>query len=97
MEKQKMTFIAVCVVLLLTLMNTCNSCSTRREIVKLSTVQDSLRRELNEIKTFNSTISKTIQIEGLKGEKRMIQSTDRKLWDLNRQSVIDKEIDKLNK
>lgn len=36
-------------------------------------------------------------IEGLKAEKRMIQSTDRKMLDVNRQSEIDKEIEKLNK
>lgn len=38
-----------------------------------------------------------LTIEGLKAEKRMIQSTDRKMLDVNRQSEIDKEIEKLNK
>ncbi len=33
-----------------------------------------------------------IRIEGLRVEKRMIQSTDRKILDVNRQSEIDKEI-----
>ena len=37
-------------------------------------------------------IQKIITIEGLKTEKRMIQSTDRKILDVNRQSEIDKEI-----
>ena len=36
-----------------------------------------------------------ITIEGLKVEKRMIQSTDRKILDVNRQSEIDKEIENL--
>jgi hypothetical protein len=36
-----------------------------------------------------------LQIEGLKAEKRMIQSTDRKILDVNRQSQIDVEIKKL--
>jgi septal ring factor EnvC (AmiA/AmiB activator) len=36
-------------------------------------------------------------IEGLKSEKRMIQSTDRKMLDVTRQSVIDTEIEKLEK
>jgi DNA-binding XRE family transcriptional regulator len=36
-------------------------------------------------------------IEGLKAEKRMIQSTDRKMLDVTRQSVIDTEIEKLEK
>jgi hypothetical protein len=38
-----------------------------------------------------------LAIEGLKAEKRMIQSTDRKMLDVSRQSEIDKEIEKLNK
>lgn len=40
-------------------------------------------------------LTKAIKIEGLKAEKRMIQSTDRKILDVNRQSEIDKEIQKL--
>lgn len=40
-------------------------------------------------------LKKMLTIEGLKAEKRMIQSTDRKLLDVNRQSEIDKEIQKL--
>lgn len=40
---------------------------------------------------------KEIQIEGLKAEKRMIQSTDRKMMDVNRQSEIDREIETLSK
>jgi hypothetical protein len=36
-----------------------------------------------------------VEIEGLKAEKRMIQSTDRKIMDVNRQSQIDLEIKKL--
>jgi hypothetical protein len=38
-----------------------------------------------------------LMIEGLKAEKRMIQSTDRKMLDVTRQSVIDTEIEKLEK
>ena len=38
-----------------------------------------------------------LKIEGLNSEKRMIQSTDRKLFDMNRQSEIDKEISQLEK
>lgn len=40
-------------------------------------------------------LSKELKIMGLESEKRMIQSTDRKLMDLNRQSEIDLEIKKL--
>ena len=38
-----------------------------------------------------------LKIEGLKSEKRMIQSTDRNILDVNRQSNIDKELDSLQK
>ena len=40
---------------------------------------------------------KDLTIEGLKVEKRLIQSTDRKILDVNRQSEIDKELETLNK
>jgi Mg2+/Co2+ transporter CorB len=40
-------------------------------------------------------LKKMLTIEGLKVEKRMIQSTDRKILDVNRQSEIDREIQKL--
>lgn len=42
-------------------------------------------------------IQKMLTTEGLKVEKRMIQSTDRKILDVNRQSEIDKEIENLEK
>lgn len=44
-----------------------------------------------------SVTKKDLTIEGLKVEKRMIQSTDRKILDVNRQSEIDKELEILNK
>lgn len=40
---------------------------------------------------------KDLTIEGLKVEKRLIQSTDRNILDVNRQSEIDKELETLNK
>ena len=40
-------------------------------------------------------LNKYLEIEGLKAEKRMIQSTDRKIFDVNRQSEIDLQIKKL--
>ena len=44
------------------------------------------------------TITKTeLQIEGLKAEKRMIQSTDIKIFDVQRQTAIDEELKKLEK
>ena len=38
---------------------------------------------------------KALKIEGLKAEKRMIQATDRKILDVNRENAIDEELKKL--
>ena len=59
--------------------------SIKKRIVKIETRIDS-------IPTRND-----IRIEGLRTEKRMIQSTDRKILDVNRQSEIDREIAKIEK
>ena len=39
--------------------------------------------------------NKDLEIEGLKAEKRMIQATDRKMLDVQRQSQIDAELKRL--
>jgi hypothetical protein len=36
-----------------------------------------------------------LEIEGLRAEKRMIQSTDRRMMDVNRQSEIDSKLKNL--
>ena len=63
---------------------------TKEELVKLDSTVKSETISEEEFK-------KMITIEGLKSEKRMIQSTDRKILDVNRQSEIDKEIENLEK
>jgi hypothetical protein len=55
---------------------------------------DSLKTE---IKVLKQELQKEIKVEGLKVEKRMIQSTDRKILDVNRQAEIDKELQQLTK
>jgi len=68
-------------------------CSTHNNTIKIK----------NDIKNLESKIytpeelNIILQIEGLKTEKRMIQSTDRKILDVQRQSEIDKEINLLEK
>ena len=52
----------------------------RKEVARLEAKVDSLPTDND------------IRIEGLKVEKRMIQSTDRRILDVDRQSEIDKEI-----
>ena len=63
------------------------TCGTNTKIEKLTKNVVSL--EVN--------LKKEIKVEGLKTERRMIQSTDRKIMDVNRQSEIDKEISKIEK
>ena len=77
--------------LVLLLLRTCgsDSKSINKRIDKLTVQVDSLQS--------TTTTKKDLQIEGLKAEKRMIQSTDRKMLDVTRQSNIDKEIDALSK
>ena len=66
-----------------------DSKSINKRIDKLTVKVDSLQS--------TTTTKKDLQIEGLKAEKRMIQSTDRKMLDVTRQSNIDKEIEALSK
>jgi hypothetical protein len=77
--------------LVLLFFRTCgsDSKSINKRIDKLTVKVDSLQT--------TTTTKKDLQIEGLKAEKRMIQSTDRKMLDVTRQSNIDKEIEALSK
>jgi hypothetical protein len=82
--------IIVFVIILLTFFK---GCSDSREITKI-------KNEIKEIK--DSTYTKKelgliLQIEGLKSEKRMIQATDRKILDVQRQTQIDEDITNLQK
>lgn len=73
------------IVFLLVLVIFMKTCSTNGKVDKVTQRVDSL-----EVKLTND-----IKIEGLKSEKRMIQSTDRKILDVQRQTEIDKELNKL--
>jgi len=77
--------------LVILFLRTCNSDtkSINKRIDALTIKVDSLQS--------TAVTKKDLQIEGLKTEKRMIQSTDRKILDVNRQSQIDKEIEALSK
>jgi 5-methylcytosine-specific restriction endonuclease McrBC GTP-binding regulatory subunit McrB len=64
------------------------SCGDSRELSKM-------RKEIQSIKdsTYTKTeLNKELKIMGLESEKRMIQATDRKLLDVQRQSQIEEEI-----
>lgn len=76
------------IVLVITLLGLFKSCGDGRELSKM-------RKEVQSIKDSTYTkeeLNLRLQIEGLKAEKRMIQSTDRRILDVNRQTEIDNEI-----
>ena len=81
LKKYQQQFLLVLFFLLLL-----KSCGTNSEVSKL-------RKEISQL---DANLRKEIKLEGLKSEKRMIQATDRKMLDVQRQTEIDKEIDKLN-
>jgi hypothetical protein len=81
----------IIIVLVISLLTFFKCCGESRELSKL-------RKEIETIK--DSTYTKEelnieLKIMGLESEKRMIQSTDRKLLDVQRQTQIEEEIKKL--
>jgi hypothetical protein len=80
------------ILLALSLIIFLRSCGTNSELKKV-------KKELQAVQTTLSTLpsKEDLEIEGLKAEKRMIQSVDRKILDVNRQAEIDNEIKKLQK
>lgn len=74
------------VIIVLLLLTYFKSCGVDREVVKVK----------KQLTTLDSIATKKdLEIEGLKAEKRMIQATDRKMLDVQRQSQIDAELKKL--
>ena len=74
------------VIIVLLLLTYMKSCGVDREVVKVK----------KQLTTLDSLATKKdLEIEGLKAEKRMIQATDRKMLDVQRQSEIDAELKKL--
>jgi hypothetical protein len=70
------------------------TCSLNSNDKKVNKRIDALKEEVASLKDTVATRNDLI-IEGLKSEKRMIQSTDRKMLDVARQGAIDEEIKKL--
>lgn len=94
----------VIIATIIMLMVMLGNCSQNRHIAliknDIAAIKDSsyTKEELDgKLDEIALKIDFSTKIEGLKSEKRMIQSTDRKLWDLERQKNIDKELDKLYK
>ena len=79
------------IVLVIALLGFFKSCGDGKELTKM-------RKEVESIKDSTYTKSefdKELKIMGLESEKRMIQATDRKLLDVQRQTQIEEEIKKL--
>ena len=82
---EKYFTVVVFVILILTFFR---GCGDSRELTEI-------KKEIQEIKdsTYNKEqLDLRLKIEGLKSEHRMIQATDRKMFDLNRQTQIEKEL-----
>jgi hypothetical protein len=81
----------IIIVLVISILTFFKGCGDSRELSKL-------RKEVETIKDSTYT-KKELQVElkimGLEAEKRMIQATDRKLLDVQRQTQIEEEITKL--
>jgi hypothetical protein len=76
------------IVLIISLLTLFKSCGDSREL-------SSIKKEIKQIK--DSTYTKNelnveLKVSGLEAEKRMIQATDRKMLDVQRQSQIEQEI-----
>ncbi len=93
-------FLKVWGVLLLSVIISLRTCSLTNKVEKLSKNTEEKILKLDSTIKYGiiskEDVNKMLIIEGLKSEKRMIQSTDRKMLDVTRQSEIDKEIEKLS-
>ena len=94
MEKFKNFFntnshIILTVFMLLVLLQTCTLNSN------LKLVRKEMKNNKATVDTLAIELRKEIKIEGVQSEKRMIQATDRKLMDVQRQNQIEQEINKL--
>ena len=65
------------------------TCSTNG---KIETLYEVNKKAIDSNAKAIESVNKTIKLEGLKTENRLIQATDRKLLDVNRQNEIEKEI-----
>ena len=79
------------IVLVIAVLGFFKSCGDGRELTKV-------RKEITSIKENTYTkeeLDIRLKMEGLRSEKRMIQATDRKMFDLKRQTEIDWELAEL--
>lgn len=75
------------IVIIILLLIYSKSCGNGSDLKALKKQASRIESKVNSLPT-----DRDIRIEGLRVEKRMIQSTDRRILDVDRQSEIDKEI-----
>ncbi len=68
------------------------TCSTNTRVEK---VRETANKTNERVDSLTIQLRKEIKIEGLESERRMIQSTDREMMDVNRQERIGDIIDSL--
>ena len=78
------------VVLVLLLLTYLKGCSVDSEVTLIKKEFRAQKEVIDALPTATD-----VKIEGLKVEKRMIQATDRKMLDVQRQNAIEKEISEL--
>lgn len=78
------------IVIVLVFLTWMKSCSVNSEVALLKKEFRAQKEVIDALPTRTD-----VQIEALKAEKRMIQATDRKMLDVQRQNAIEKEIDAL--
>ena len=71
-------------------------CSNSSKINNLEKKIKSLNSQMDSVCT-SAELKTAIEIEGLKAEKRMIQSTDRTMLDVNRKAEIDRTLQKIQR
>ena len=85
----------IIIILFIAFIQTCTISRKSSSLEKQSKITNARLDSIQAIVFTKNDIAKLIEIVGLKSEKRMIQSTDRKIFDVNRQAEIDKEIKKI--
>lgn len=80
------------IVLIISVLTFFKGCSDSRRITTLKSEVITLKTYIKDSTYNKGQLNLIIKIEGLKSEKRMIQATDRKILDVQRQTEIDNEI-----
>jgi len=83
------------IILVLVLLAGAKSCVDNRKMDKILNETEGVKAEIKAIKDSTYTKSELdirLRISGLESEKRMIQATDRKILDVQRQNAIEREI-----